>query len=41
MKTLVGGKLEKDPGIKMICLDDDLSTSLIIQPESDNLYSTK
>ena len=42
MKTLVGGKLEKDPGIKMICLDDDLSTSLIIQPESDNTkYKTE
>ena len=29
---IVGGKLEKDAGITMSCLDDELQSSLIIQP---------
>ena len=34
--NIVGGKLEKDPGITMVCLDDELASSLIIQPEPSN-----
>ena len=34
--NIVGGKLEKDPGITMVCLNDELTSSLIIQPEPSN-----